>query len=183
MKNLILFVVFFTTVFFTSCSKDDLDVDLNTTLSEDINVVANTATRLSNSKENLTGYPFSSSVILNLSNADTQNYLNKLKSVKIKKLTYKVVDFGTSHGTLSGILSADDIEIHSVENLLLKTETNEGTVFEVQNVATGLSKMETNLLNNKKVTIKISGMKSCSCNMTFKVNVTAELAIVANALN
>ena len=185
MKNLFFFVIFLSTILLSSCSKDELDVDLQTTLYEDLDVIATSGSdRIDSHKSTITDseYPFSKSAILSLDNEDTHQYLNKIKSVKIKKLTYRVEDYGTSHGTLTAILYADEREIHRVDNLLATTDSGEAIVFEVLNVDDNISQMENALLNNKNLTLTITGNRFCSCSMTFKVRVTADIEAVANPL-
>ncbi len=185
MKNLFFFVIFLSTVLFTSCSEDELDVDLQTTLYGDLDVIAISGfDRMDSHKSTITDseYPFSKSAILSLDNEDTHQYLNKIKNVKIKRLTYRVEDYGTSHGTLSAILYADEREIHRVEDLLARDDAGEAIVFEIVDVDGKISQMESALLNNKNLTLTITGNRSCSCSMTFKVRVTADVEAIANPL-
>lgn len=185
MKNLFFFVIFISAIFFTSCSEDELDVELQTTLSQDLDVIATSGSdRMDGHKSAITDseYPFSKSAILSLDNEDTHQYLNKIKNVKIKRLTYRVEDYGTSHGTLSAILYADEREIHRVEDLLARDDAGEAIVFEIVDVDGKISQMESALLNNKNLTLTITGNRSCSCSMTFKVRVTADVEAIANPL-
>ncbi len=186
MKNILFYAIIFSTVLFSSCSKDDLDVDLQTTLYQDLEVNATSDSGRLNSPDNTifdSDYTFfSKSAVLSLDNEDTHQYLNKLKNVKIKKLTYKVVDFGNSSGTISAVLYADEVEIHRVENLIEQTNVGQGLVFEVPNVGNNITQIENALLNQKNVTLTIAGNRSCSCPMNFKVRVTADIIVTANPL-
>lgn len=181
MKTLYFIAILFATFFMSSCSEDALDVNLKTTLTKDIDLMNSSAARTAKIS---TGVPFDKSVTLSLDNEDTNKYLKKIKSVKVKKMTYIFTDFtGADHVKIvSADLQADGASIHSISDLIIKNAITDNTVFEVTNVTANISKIETALLNNKAITIRTVGNFGCSCAMSFKIRISIDLELVANPL-
>ena len=180
MKTLYFIAILFATFFMSSCSEDALDVNLKTTLTKDIDLMNSSAARTAKIS---TGVPFDKSVTLSLDNEDTNKYLKKIKSVKVKKMTYLFTDFsGVDHVTITGDLQADGTSIHSISNLIIKNAVTDNTIFEITNATANISKIETALLNNKAITIRTFGNFGCSCAMSFKMRIIIELDLVANPL-
>lgn len=156
---------------FTSCDEDLLDVDFDTTVKATI--VAN----VDQGQETI-----NESVVLSLDNNDTHKYLDKIKDVKIKKLTYKIISFsGNDKGSVDVDFYANSITLRT-EGFNVKSAYDAGTIFEI----TDVSKLNTvaNLLkNNKSTTVGISGETiSNESSMNFSIQVTAELEVTANPL-
>ena len=173
MKNLLVIPVFILTTFFTSCDKikDAADVDFNTTITGDIFVSINDPDNL-----------YDDSVILSLSNDDTKDYLDKIESVEIKKLTYTLVNFtGDSAGKISGNLLADGIILHSVSDLNVANASSLVTVFEVTDPSL-LNNAAAALLTNKVLFLQAKGSAVHSGSMSFIVRVKVDLKVKANAL-
>ena len=156
---------------FTSCDEDLFDVDFDTTVKATI--VANVAQGQVTVDE---------SIVLSLENNQTRDYLDKIKDVKIKKLTYKIISFsGNENGSV-------DVDFYA-DNIILKTEAFDvkqafdlGTKFEVTEVSK-LNSMANLLKNNSRATVGISGVTiSTEGDMDFNIEVTAELEVTANPL-
>lgn len=180
MKTLYFIAILFATFFMSSCSEDALDVNLKTTLTKDIDLTNSSA---SSTSKVSTGVPFDKSVTLSLDNEDIGKYVNKLKSVKVKKMTYIFTDFsGADHVTITADLQADGTSIHSVSMLNIKNAVTNNTIFEVTNATANISNIETALLNNKSITIRTAGNFGCSCAVAFKIRVIIDLDLVANPL-
>lgn len=172
MKKMFFTVAVFASVLLSSCTKDLLDVPFNTTITKDIVVSAAAGTN-----------PLAQTVTLSIDNADTNKYLNKLKSVEIKKMSYKIVDFtGDSTGKITADLQADGVTLHTASNITVKNEADLATVFEVTGKDVLLKTVAASLMKNKSITLNSAGQAVCTSPMDFKIRVTLELGIVAGAL-
>jgi hypothetical protein len=175
MKKILFISVLFTSFLFSSCGddlKDLLDISIDTTIVEniDVNVVSGT-----NSLDQTVIFSL-------LENTNTNEYIDKLKTLKIKKMTYKIIDFtGDSSGTITANLKADETTLHSISDVTVKSAFDNGTVFEVTNEA-ALINAATTLLDSKIITLKTSGQTVSTSNMDFKIQVIIELEVVANPL-
>ena len=156
---------------FTACDDDILDVDFSTTISEKIDV---------NIIEGQTNVDESST--LSLDNKDTNKYLNKIKNVKITKLTYKITSFtGDPNGTINGSLYANTLKL-DLNNFNVKEAYDNATIFEITDIDK-LNEIATLLKNNKSVNIGIKGtINAANEAMNFEVEVTAKLDLTANPL-
>ncbi len=156
---------------FTSCVEDLLDVDFDTTAKTTIVAHVNQGQETINE-----------SVILSLDNNDTHEYLDNIKSVKIKKLTYKIISFsGNDLGSIDVGFYADDITLKT-EAFVVKDAYNVSTIFQVTDISK-LNAMADLLKNKKSTTVGISGQTfSLEGNMDFNIEVTAELEVTANPL-
>ncbi|WP_299781710.1 hypothetical protein [uncultured Formosa sp.] len=156
---------------FTSCDKDLLDVDFNTT------VKATIVAHVDKYQETI-----DESVVLSLDNKDTHDYLNKIENVKIKKLTYKIISFsGDPEGYIDVDFYADTITL-TTEEFFVKEAYNAGTVFEITDISK-LNTMANILKKNISTTVGIIGQSSAmETDMDFNIEVTAELEVTANPL-
>lgn len=156
---------------FTSCDDDILDVDFDTTIKSTI--VANVSKGQETLNEN---------VVLSIDNKDTRDYLDKIKNVKIKKLTYKIISFsGNEKGTVDVDFFADNITLKT-EAFTVKSAYDASAIFEVTDVSK-LNSMADLLKNNKSVSVGILGKTvSEEGDMNFNIEVTAELEVTANPL-
>jgi hypothetical protein len=170
MKNLLLLLVLVAMPIFSSCDEEDLDVDFSTSLSGDIPV-------------NITGgNTYNESTTIQLANSDTDDYLDKLKSVTITKMTYEIDNFtGDPEGTITGVLKADGVTLHSVTGLVVSNADGTGTIFEVTDT-TALTNAGNALLNNKMLTLQVMGTADYSDFMNFIVKIKIDLNVVANPL-
>ena len=156
---------------FTSCDEDLLDIDFNTTVTATIEANVDPGQEIVN--EN---------VVLSLDNKDTRDYLDNIKGVTIKKLTYRITSFsGNEEGYVDVDFYADNITLKT-EGFVVKDAYNAGTIFEVTDVSK-LNAMSDLLKNNKSTTVGITGETTSSKNgMDFNIQVTAELEVTANPL-
>ncbi len=159
---------------FTSCDKDLLDVDFDTTVKATI--VAN----INQGQETI-----NESAVLSLENNDTRDYLDKIKNLKIKKLTYKIISFsGDTEGYIDVDFYANSITLKT-EAFVVKEAYDASTIFEITDVSK-LNAMADLLKTNKNTTVGISGLctgiQSNIDDLDFNIEVTAELEVTANPL-
>ena len=174
MKKLLFIAFLFSSFLFSSCGddlKDLLDVSINTTVTKDIDLSVIGGTNSLNQ-----------SVNVSLDNQDTNQYLNKLKTLEIKKMTYKIIEFtGDPDGKITANLKADNETLLTITDTNVKTSFDNATVFEVTN-KNALITAASAFLTNKTINLTTSGSTVCINPMTFKIKVTLELGIVANPL-
>lgn len=175
MKKILFISVLFTSFLFSSCGddlEDLLDVSFEVPIVEEIDVDVAGGTNSLNQ-----------SVVFSLSeDTETNKYLDKLKSLEIKKMTYKVIDFtGDATGKITASLKADGATLHSITDVIVKTAFDNATVYEVTNKA-ALVTAATSLLQNKTISLETSGTTVSTSAMNFKIEVTLELGVVANPL-
>lgn len=153
------------------------DVKFSTDLSLDIPVTAVSGKSLS-SAETLVGAAFSTSKVLELAdNADVEPYLEKIKEIDIKSLLVTVTGLGAGQ-TINSI----SLAVTSVGTLCTQTNiTAESNTFTPVIDASLLSQAATKLLNEKEITITVSG--TASEPMTFTVGLDFDTEITANALD
>lgn len=176
MKNLFCLAVLFSSFLFSSCSddlKNLLDVSFNTTITEEVGPIYGMGT-----------IPFENqSIVFSLDdNAEIKKYSNKIKSIEIKKMSYKVIDFlGDPMGKITADLSANGKVIHSISDINVKDASEKPTDFSITDPAT-LIDLASSLLANKTITLNASGQSESTQPMGFRIQFTIELAIVANPL-
>ncbi|MBD0778053.1 hypothetical protein HPE56_09630 [Maribacter sp. ANRC-HE7] len=155
----------------TSCDEDLLDVDFDTTVKSTI------VAHVDQGQETI-----DQSVDLSMDNNDTHDYLDKIKDVKIKKFTYKIISFsGNTEAYVDVDLYANTI-ILKTEGFNVKSAYDAATVFEITDV-NKLNSMADLLKNNKSITVGISGQTTSNeSEVNFNIEVTAELEVTANPL-
>jgi hypothetical protein len=158
-------------VMFTSCDDDILDVDFNTTINATI------VAHVDQGQEAI-----DESVVLSLDNNDTHDYLDNIKNVKIKKLTYKIISFsGDPEGYIDVDFYADTITL-TAEDFFVKEAYDTATIFEITDVSK-LNTMADLLKTNNSTTVGISGQSiAVEAALDFNIEVTAELEVTANPL-
>ena len=156
---------------FTSCDDDLLDVDFDTT------VKATIVAHVDQGQETI-----DESVVLSLDNNDTHDYLDNIKNVKIKKLTYKIISFsGDSEGYIDVDFYADTITL-TADEFFVKEAYDMATIFEITDVSK-LNTMADLLKTNNSTTVGISGQSTAvEEEMDFNIEVTAELEVTTNPL-
>ena len=121
-------VSIFSLVLFSCDDLEELaDITFDTTLSERIVVGV----------DQTTGTPsdFNQTIVLNLDNADTNQYLDQINDLSITSLSYKVIDFtGDPAGTIDAEFLVNDVSLLT-NSFVVKTEADSGTTYEVTNVA------------------------------------------------
>ena len=174
MKTLIKFlVVVLLVVSYTSCDEIDelTEVDFNTTLNEqlDVNIQAGEGSALNET------------MLINIVNSDTQDYLDVLQNVTITSFKYQLTNFsGDVNGTITGNFVADGVELLN-HNMVVKQTVDAGTVFEITNT-THLNSIASKLKAGDNVLIGIVGESNCEEAMDFTINITIELAVTADVL-
>ncbi|PID68867.1 MAG: hypothetical protein CR968_00760 [Flavobacteriia bacterium] len=169
--NLMLFI------FLIACKKDeDTQVTINTKLSatEQFNLFSTAVTGTTSYSKNFD---------IDLSNADTQAYINQIESIDITAITYKLSDFsGDVTGTISGSIMYNDMLLTTFEDLVVSEATEEGTVFEVITPET-FSAIEESLDTSGNATITID-FTSDNPNdmMNFSITLGINVSIVANTI-
>ncbi|MBP8793027.1 MAG: hypothetical protein KBE41_04790 [Lutibacter sp.] len=176
MKSKINFLAaFFILINIYSCGDeldDLLEIDVDTVLIENFNVQIEAG-------QNNT---FNKSEVFNISNKDTEKYLNSVKNLAIKKLTFKFENFtGDPAGILKGEFYADDILLLK-EDILVKTASDQSTIFEVTNTEL-INQIATKLKAGNNVALGIKGTSSSSTAMNFDVEATISVVLTANLVN
>jgi hypothetical protein len=171
MKKMFFMAVLFSSFLFSSCGNDLFDVSFNTTITEDYTFEVSGGS-----------IPLNQSIPISLNNEDTSKYLNNLKSIEIKKMTYKIIEFsGDPEGKITLNLTANYETFHSISDVTVKTAFDNATVYEVTNKA-ALTKAANSFLQNKTITLETSGESVSTNPMSFKFLITLELGVVANPL-
>jgi hypothetical protein len=174
MKNLLKFAAFvLLSLSFTACDEVDelTEIDFNTTLNESINVSVPAGEAL----------VLNETTLINISNNDTQDYIDALQDVSITSFTYRLVDFtGDPEGTVTGQFQADGITLVN-HDMVVKDEVDAGTVFEVTDPAL-LNTVANKLKSGNNVAVGISGTSTCAEPMNFTIVMTLELAVTADVL-
>ena len=173
MKTFIKFlVVVLLMVSYTSCDEIDelTEVDFNTTLNEQLNVTIPAGI----------GLELNETMLINMVNSDTEDYLNVLQNVKITSFTYQLTNFsGDDFGNLQGSFVADGVELIS-HNMVVKETVDAGTVFEVTDT-TLLNSIASKLKAGNNVLVGLVG-ESNSDGMNFTINMTIDLEVTADVL-
>lgn len=168
-----IFLVMLIIVGYNSCDElDELtEVDFDTTLNEQLNVTVLAG-------ENLT---LNKTMLINIVNSDTEDYLDVLQNVRITAFTYQLTNFtGDDNGTISGNFVADGIELLN-HDMVVKQTVDAGTVFEVTNTAL-LNSIAADLKAGNDVLIGLVGESSCEDVMNFTINISIDLEVTADVL-
>lgn len=173
MKNLIKFLAaLLLLVGYTSCDElDELtEVDLNTSVTEQIAVNVD-------SGENVM---LDSGVMVNIDNPDTHDYLNKIQTVRINSLTYKVINFiGDLSGTMTVDLLADGAILATHTNVVVANE--EYVEYSISDTAK-LTAIASKLKSGADVYMSVAGTATSEGGLIFDVEVTLDLTVTADAL-
>lgn len=158
---------------FTSCDElDELtEIDFDTTLNESVFVSVPAGD----------GLVLNETMLININNSDTQDYLDVLQDVSITSFTYRLINFtGDATGTIMGQFEADGVALVN-HDMIVKDEVDAGTVFEVTDPS-ALNSIAGSLKSGNDVSIGITGTSTCEEAMNFTIAVTIELAITADVL-
>ena len=168
-KILLVLGVFLMGVSFSSCDEDDIkdllpsfDVNLNETLYIPLDINQTNGERVSFSEVNF----------LSIDNLDTEDYLDKIKEVKIISLSYKIVNFnGDPVGDVSGSFKVAG-QVSLSNEFVVKTSADNGVVYNIDDV-NELSRIANALLSKKTVGVEYAGDALCDDdNMSFQVEVS-----------
>ncbi|SDW15163.1 hypothetical protein SAMN05444411_101166 [Lutibacter oricola] len=160
---------------FTSCDEDDIksiaDVTVETSLSETfgLNFKAETQEEINES------------MTINLAdNNSIAEYLNKLKKIKITKITYEITEFSGDNYTEMNVgyyINGNTIVAPKNYNV----NDSKGVEYEIID-SDILQTISTTLLNNKQVTLELKGDYQSLQNATGKITVTVYFEATANPL-
>ena len=175
MKKLILFFIL---ISFSSCKKSLGDVDFTTNLSKTSDEIVVNKTK----QQNVLGV-YETEFVLDLSNSDTKEYLNKLKNLDLKEV-------GLSFQGLSGLINNRNVTTLSISfddqvvivlNNFVYSQVANGNVFNLTQTQK-LNEVAQILLNKKKVKIKIVGNIPDPAEYHFFIKFMAKADITANVL-
>ena len=177
MLKRVLVCLFFFGFIFSGCDEDDLeallpDIDIEVDATEEIPVFIDQ-----------TGgdwVEFSETTVISILNNDTQEYVDKIKRVKIKELRYKVLTFqGDPNGEVQGSFSADNGKTFENQFQVKQAYDNQ-TVYEVQDVDE-LNRIASALKSKKTIQVKYSGMALCDQDdMDFIIQVELVAQVTVN---
>lgn len=175
MKNTIKFLAFALLIFTLNACDDEqkplADVEFETTITKEIPFHFNIFQDYT-----------SETVTIGLDNEDTNPYLNELKSVTIKSLKYKFVNFSGDSDCSMNVEISTDNTIFEIKEFEIHNATIDQTVFEITDIDK-LSIMANLLKENKEAIFKMEGAIGPNGNEAdFTVQVTLVLEIVANPL-
>ena len=161
---------------FSSC--DQAEELLNLTKDFDDTIVESIAINIDKTAGDRVA--FSNSTVLSIDDPALQPYINKIKSIEIKSLSYKVINFiGDPSGDVNAEFFVDDI-IYLTNAFVVKTEADNGTVFKITEVG-ALNEIANKLKANKKLTVKYSGDALCdNDDMNFLIEITLDVKITVS---
>jgi len=185
MKNMLNYILILIVVFsFQSCdnAEDLLDQDFTVNIDEKIPVHVDQTAAEKTLNAAFAPREFQGSVDLSIDTENTHEYLNKIKSVEVKSLTYKFIEFnGDPTGSVDAALYINNQLLES-NDVIVKTESDKGTIFTVSN-PDELTKIANSLKSGHKVTARYQGTAICNQNeMNFRIQVMMRVMIVANPL-
>jgi len=173
-KFLMALLIGFISFNFSSCDEDDLkellpafDVDLKKVELIPVQV----------DQTNGEWIVFSQTTNLDIINSQTKDYISKIKSLKINSLSYKIVNFaGDPIGQVDGAFAVAN-EISLQNKIVVKTEADNGTIFQITEVAE-LNRIATLLKKGESVEVKYSGSALCDdADMDFSIEVTLDAKV------
>lgn len=177
MKNTTKFLILLLMTFsFSSC--DEAEELLNLTKDFDDTIIETIAISIDKTTGNRAA--FSNTKVLSIDDPELQPYINKIKSVEIKSLSYKIINFnGDATGDVNGEFLIDNI-VYLTNAFVVKTEADNGTIFKITEVAE-LNEIATKLKANKKLTAEYSGDALCDNeDMDFLVEITLDVKITVS---
>ena len=177
MKNIAKFLLLLLIAFSIS-SCDEAEDLLNLTKDFDDTIVESIAISIDKTAGERAS--FSNSTVLSIDDPALQPYINKIKSIEIKSLSYKIINFnGDATGDVNGEFYIDDI-VYLTDAFVVKTEADKGTVFKINDVAE-LNEIANKLKANKELTAKYSGDALCdNDDMNFQIEITLDVKITVN---
>lgn len=173
-KAIILIFALMVIINITSCDKI-MDVDFETSLNQSIPVHLDATSELGDS--------FVENGIISLDNADTHDYLNLIKDLEIKSLSYKLSNFsGNEDGLIDVQFFVNSTQLLNQTQLQVKTEVDGATMFEVTNTQE-LNAIAAALLSGNQVNSSFQGTAySPNGAMDFDVAITINVKATASPL-
>jgi hypothetical protein len=189
MKNPILKTLFLSALAISFCGCDLFDKADDVTLEEELVLYWNVDENLSGSN-----VPYSDFQILDLADyPEFEEYVDKIKSVEITKITYRITNFDNSphespvtltngvaeFGPFDSTTAGVSATLASASGVNLETVVNETTL---TIDAAGLNKIAKDLLDDKKIKMYSKGTLS-KTPVAYTVVSTFYVKVVANALD
>ncbi len=161
----------------SSCDEDDIagllpDFDVNLKETENIPVKVD--------QTEGEWVSFTSEAPISIVNNDTKDHLNKIKSVKLTKLSYKIINFaGDDNGEVEASFKAEN-QVSLMNAFKVKTAADNGTVYEIKEIAE-LNRIANALKAGHTIMVKYEGNALCDNGpMDFVVEVQYEATITIN---
>lgn len=154
---------------FSSCDEDDIK-ELLPSFSVDISETENIPVAIDQTNGERVSY--SEKTNLSIVNKDTEDYLNKIKSIEIKSLSYKIINFnGDPTGDVAGAFAvAGQVSIQN--DFVVKTAADNQIVYEITEV-NELTRIANALKSGKTIEVEYSGNALCDDdNLNFVVEVS-----------
>lgn len=159
---------------FSSCDEDDLP-GIIPAFSVNLNETENIPVQIDQTMGDWV--TFSETTTINIVNGDTENYLNKIKEVKINTLSYKVINFnGDPVGEVKGKFSVAG-QVSLSNEFVVKTSADNAVVYQITEVAE-LTRIANALKSGQDVQVEYSGSAFCDDNsMDFTIEVTMSVKV------
>ena len=160
---------------FNSCddTKDLADITINTNFTKTIQLGAPIGV----------DKPLEANRDLELSNDEINEYVDKIKEIKINKITYKFIDFiGDPNCSFSNVEMKADGNLFETNDYVIKETIDNGVVFTITDEE-DLNIMAASFLADNKVTFNMTGNSTSTAMTAFKMEITFDLTIIASPLN
>lgn len=161
---------------FTSCDEDDIK-ELLPSFNVDITETENILVAIDQTNGERASY--SEKTDLTIVNNDTEDYLNKIKSIEIKSLSYKIINFnGDPTGDVAGSFSVDG-QVSLQNDFVVKKVADDQMVYNITEV-NELNRIANALKSGKSVEVEYSGSALCDggdMNFTVEVSFAAKVTI------
>lgn len=120
---------------------------------------------------------FTNEAPISIVNNDTKDYLNKIKSVKLTKLSYKIKNFeGDDNGQVEASFNVHN-QLSLMNAFRVRTAAENGTIYEIKELQE-LNRIATALRERNTVMVKYQGKALCdNAAMNFDVEVQYEAVI------
>lgn len=176
-KTIIFFTILLVYLSFSSCTEEDIigllpDININLVEKQNIPIHVN--------KTNGNWVEFSNNMNLSIVNNNTKDYLNKIKNIKINKLSYRIINFnGDPNGQVDGSFWADNT-VSLNNSFVVNTAANNGTIYTITETAE-LNRIANALKIGHSISIEYSGQALCDSNaMDFIIEVTIDAKITVD---
>ncbi|MFD1314186.1 hypothetical protein [Namhaeicola litoreus] len=174
MKTFIkLFILLLASIGFYACSEDSVDE----LLEKDLSITEKIEIPVHVDKTNGTWATFDNSKEISIDNAQTQDYLNRVKAVKIKSLTYRIMNFnGDPNGQVEASFHCAN-QLSLANTFVVQTAAQNMMQYQINEIAE-LNRIGQALKNGKKMQARYTGKALCDqADMDFVVQVTLEATV------
>ncbi len=158
-------------IFLNSCDADELtEVKINTEITKDITFTTND------------DGDFSESFTVDFANNDDLNdYLSKIKSVKINSASYLIKAFNGTTASGDITFMSENQSFGPYTHTSISSDFSNQTIFPINDVDK-LSVLATNLKDTNQLQVEVSGTTTSTAPFTMTLSVTFDLTIVAQIL-